>query len=125
MKFIKLFRPADYLIFILNIAAIVVFSLSVYGKAGEPSNVLIEAGEDQWIYSLDEDRIVHIHGNQGDTVIEIKDGKAHIADSPCPDKLCVQMGWLENPNDWAACLPNGVFVTLQGESDSEIDAISQ
>jgi hypothetical protein len=125
MKLLKLLKPGDYLIFIVNITAIIVFSLIVYGGNASASVVLIETDSEQWIYSLDEDRVEHIHGKQGDTIVEIKDGKVHIADSPCPDKLCVQMGWLEKTNDWAACLPNGVFVTVQGERDDGIDAISQ
>ncbi|MBN2659324.1 MAG: NusG domain II-containing protein [Spirochaetales bacterium] len=125
MKFHRIIKPVDSLIFLINVAVILLLSISVYGGRGEPSNVLIEAGGERWIFSLDEDRVEFIQGNHGETVIEIKGGKVHIADSPCPDKLCVQMGWLEKPNDWAACLPNGVFLTIEGDSDGEIDAISQ
>lgn len=125
MTLIKKLKPGDYLIFVANIAAIVLFSIFVYGGSSSASVVLIETDSEQWVYSLDKDRIEHIHGKQGDTIVEIKKGRVHIVDSTCPDKLCVQMGWLEKTNDWAACLPNGVFVTVQGERNDGIDAISQ
>lgn len=125
MTLLKKLKPFDYLIFFINIVAIVLFSFFVYGGNSSPSVVLIESDRDQWVYPLDEDRIEYIRGKLGYTIVEIKNGKVHIADSACQDKLCVQMGWLAKTNDWAACLPNGVFVTVQGARDDGIDAISE
>lgn len=123
MKFLK---AADFVILILNIAVIVLLSFYVYSENRGEATVLIEAEGDEWIFPLGEDRIEHIHGIMGDTIVEISDGRVRIADSPCPDKLCVQMGWLENNNDWAACLPNGVFILVEGETEhEEIDALSE
>lgn len=33
--------------------------------------------------------------------------------SPCPDKLCVAHGWVNDEMDLAACLPNGLIVTVK------------
>jgi len=33
-------------------------------------------------------------------------------DSPCPDHLCENFGWLSRAGDWAACLPAKASLTL-------------
>lgn len=53
-------------------------------------------------------------GRLGDSVLEYDDelGVRFIS-SPCPDKLCVRHGWVNDEMDLAACLPNGLVVTVE------------
>ncbi|MBO4508325.1 MAG: NusG domain II-containing protein [Spirochaetaceae bacterium] len=50
----------------------------------------------------------------------MKEGKVHIIDSPCKNKICINQGW-SSP---LVCLPNNVTITLQ-EPEGGYDAISQ
>jgi len=49
-----------------------------------------------------------------EVAIEIDGPRARVVDSPCRDKLCVQVGWLEHPGDVAVCLPQRVIVEIRG-----------
>ena len=47
--------------------------------------------------------------------IIICDGKSVYFDSSdCPDKVCVNTGALSKDGEWAACLPNRVFLKVTG-----------
>ncbi|MBI4744209.1 MAG: NusG domain II-containing protein [Actinobacteria bacterium] len=63
----------------------------------------------------------------GGCLIEIKKGKARVASSTCPDKICVSYGWIENPSQSIVCLPHRVLIKIEGGSirESEYDFISR
>ena len=44
--------------------------------------------------------------------LEVKDGAIAFVDSPCPDHLCENYGWLSREGDWAACLPARASLTI-------------
>lgn len=48
-------------------------------------------------------------------VIEIKDKKVRCIDSNCPDKICVNHGYLNSniDNDMIVCAPHGLIITYQ------------
>lgn len=114
-------RLLDVIALVLVAAAIGAISLRVYSGNRAASEVTIESEGKAWIYPLDKDRAVDVRGPLGVTRILIESGHARIADSPCPDKLCVHMGRLAGPGQWAACLPNRVFVRIGGEAAHEVD----
>ena len=64
---------------------------------------------------LSPDRIIHIEGPLGHSVIEINNGRTRFISSPCRNKVCVHTGWLETSGDLAACLPNRIGKFLPGE----------
>ena len=49
-------------------------------------------------------------------VIFMTDGQGGIAvaQSDCPDQICVKAGWLRRAGDFAACVPNGITVHIVG-----------
>lgn len=67
-----------------------------------------------------------IPGLLGDTLIHISDGKISIEDSPCPTKSCTMMGGISRKGQWLVCMPNGVFITIEGDSGKtmEVDDVS-
>ncbi|OPZ65083.1 MAG: hypothetical protein BWY85_00803 [Firmicutes bacterium ADurb.Bin506] len=58
------------------------------------------------------DDIIEVEGPLGITVVEVDGTRAHVVSSPCPDKICIKMGWLERPGEYAACLPNRVLAEV-------------
>ncbi len=46
---------------------------------------------------------------------EVKDNAIRFTDSDCPDKVCIHAGWQTHEFDTAACLPNGIVMTLTSE----------
>jgi hypothetical protein len=63
-------------------------------------------------------------GPLGTTQIEFDGSAVRILDSPCPDKLCIHMGTVDDPEEWIACLPNRVFVRIRSKEESPVDAVS-
>lgn len=62
-----------------------------------------------------EQAVYEFHGKLGVTVVEIDGLKVRVRSSPCPDQVCVQFGWLQFHDDFAACLPNSMIVVLEGD----------
>ncbi len=114
-------RPLDMLIVALATTALVALSISVYGG---PSSAMLSISVDgsEWIYPLSDDRVIEVPGLIGMTVIAIHNGAAHIEDSPCENKTCVASPPISRTGEWAACLPNGVFIVIEGAKSDELDA---
>lgn len=116
------FRPFDYVAFIVALAVLVTVSVYTYAGRSGPTSVRIEAAGAVWLYPIDEDRNVAVAGPLGDTVVAIRDGAAQVLRSPCPHKICISMGQIRDSGEWIACLPNRVFIRIEGGEPDEIDA---
>ena len=105
---------------------IIYFSLNFFAKNKSPvKQVVIESGKNIWYYQLDKNKELKIKGNLGESTIKINDGFVLFENSPCPNKLCVQSSAITKNGEWIACLPNGVFVRIEGKDESsELDGTS-
>lgn len=119
-------KPADGLVIGVILVIIIALSLQVYRNTGDVSHVLIEARGEVWMYPLDEDLHAQIPGPLGYTDVVIEDGKVHVPASPCRDKICISMGEISRPGQWIICLPNDVFVRVEGiePEDREVDDVA-
>lgn len=117
---------ADILLILLFVVIIIYFSLNFFAKNKSPvKQVVIESGKNIWYYQLDNTKELKIKGNLGESTIKIEDGFVFFENSPCPNKLCVQSSAITKNGEWIACLPNGVFVRIEGKDESsELDGTS-
>ena len=117
-------RPLDIFAFVFAVAVIVGFSLYAVDQGGADNSVVVETDEGTFLYPLEEDRTLEFEGPLHEhTVVEIKDGQARFVSSPCRDKICIAAGWLDQSGQWTACLPNRVFVRVEGGEDEDgVDA---
>lgn len=120
------FTPAD----VILLAALLFVSTAgfVFVKHGMPggAGVVIEAcGKEVYSLSLAEEGRVAVEGTHGTTVVEIKNHKARVIDSPCPDKLCLKQGWIDK--GVIVCLPNRVIIRTNDATFSHrrIDAVTK
>ncbi len=112
-NFRRLLRPLDFailFIFILVTAASFLF-LKTHGN--QEARLVIESSKKEYIYPLTKNREIEIEGALGKSVIVIQDGRAYFKSSPCSNKTCIHMGAVQEENDWAACLPNDVFIRVE------------
>ncbi|MFV2060466.1 MAG: NusG domain II-containing protein [Gammaproteobacteria bacterium] len=72
---------------------------------------------------LTENKIYTIAGRIGDTRIQVKDHQIRFLNSPCHKKYCIHSGWLSNTGSIAACIPNGITVSIKNLK-STFDAIN-
>ncbi|MFQ5866912.1 MAG: NusG domain II-containing protein [bacterium] len=92
-------------------------------------NFRSNGGEKAFIYengklikevNLSEEKII----NYADMEIEVKEGRIRVLKSDCPQKICVQTGWISKPGQTIICVPNKVLIEIVGISNAEYNAIS-
>ncbi len=117
-------KSFDILITIIALIIILLFALETLGINKNSSFVKIEVEGVEYRYPLDKEITEYIEGNLGETTIEIKDGRAGITKSPCKNQTCIKMGLISKVGQSSACLPNRIILTIDGEKDDDIDALS-
>ena len=55
----------------------------------------------------------HIEGEIGVSKILVEDGRVRMIESPCPNKVCVNTYWIENPGELIACIPNKIIIRIE------------
>ena len=58
-------------------------------------------------------------------VITWDNGNIRFESSDCPNRICVNTGWIHSVGQTAVCAPNRVTVTIKHNSNNQIDGISQ
>lgn len=93
--------------------------MGVYSRSGGKLYAHITGESGEWIEPLDTDRLIEVPGPLGNSFVRIEGGKVGFIDSPCDNKLCIDMGFISEQNMWVACLPNRVFVKIDGGGANE------
>jgi hypothetical protein len=75
--------------------------------------VIEEGNEVVGSYSLSEDRTIPVQGPLGVSTVVIQNGVVYMADSPCANKVCIDMGRISEKGDSIICLPNRVYITIR------------
>jgi len=75
--------------------------------------VIEEGNEVVGSYPLSEDRTIPVQGPLGISTVIIKNGEVYMADSPCSNKICIDMGRVSEKGDSIICLPNRIYITIQ------------
>ncbi len=118
-------RPLDVAAVVLAAVSILLAAHWAYAPGRGTPEVVVSGANGEWIYPLVTDRSVKVAGPLGLTSVEIRGKTARITDSPCKNKLCIAMGSISSPGQWIACLPNRVFVRIEGgTAEAKIDAAS-
>ena len=117
-------KPFDYVLVIMVCTAIAVLSFRVYHVDTQPSMVSVKTESGLSLYSIDQNRRLEVKGPMGITIIEIADSQVRVVSSPCRDKLCILKGTLQRSGDWTACMPNRVYVGIQGKVEEGLDEFS-
>ena len=62
--------------------------------------------------------------NGGTNTLIIENGSAYLVNSQCPNHDCEKMGKIKYVGQFIECLPNGVSVTVKGNSEGGVDFVS-
>ena len=122
----KRLRPLDFAVFALSLGALTASIFAITGPAtAARSRVEIRADNRAWRYSLNSETLLAVPGPLGETHIHIHEGAVSIQSSPCANQSCVHSPPATRPGQWIACLPNAVFIYVEGDTDSDdLDASS-
>jgi hypothetical protein len=66
---------------------------------------------------------IKVIGANGESEIEIKQGKARFLHSHCFSQQCVTHGWIGKASETIACLPNQISISLIGRN-TEFDGFN-
>jgi hypothetical protein len=75
--------------------------------------VIEEGNEVVGSYRLSEDRTIPVQGPLGISTVVIEHGEVYMADSPCANKVCIDMGKISEKGDSIICLPNRIYITIR------------
>jgi hypothetical protein len=111
--------------FILGFAAaITIYSgMRVYGGSVSSLHLTVKGKGGSWIYPMDKNELLEVQGPLGVTIVELKEGKARVVSSPCTNQNCIAAGTIHSNGQWTACLPNGVFLSIEGTPSNETGGI--
>lgn len=121
MKFIKTFMAGDWIALLFSLFFVLVFSVGSYSVRNDRTVLEIRNGETTWMYTMDRDLEIKPLDDDGTCLIELKDKKARVLSSDCPNKICISMGEIGRVNDWIACLPHQLFLRIIGDVDPDND----
>ncbi|MDR1867237.1 MAG: NusG domain II-containing protein [Treponema sp.] len=115
-------RIVDIIALTVSITAAVGSALIVYTVPHTTVQAVIKGSDRTWIFPVDAEETVHIPGPLGDTIITIEQGNVRVLSSPCTNQLCVSAGAINRHGEWVACLPNYVFVSIEGKDAAYVDS---
>jgi len=116
-------KPLDIPVIIFATALTVFIAFLAFAGNAASSQVIIKGPDKTWIFPLDAEERVTVTGPIGVTVVELHAGKAAIVSSPCSGQTCVAAAAVNKSGQWAACLPNRVFLLVESAKGQDtIDA---
>lgn len=59
----------------------------------------------------------------GYNTVVVKNQKIGIIEADCPDKICIQEGFIRNPGETTVCLPHKVMIEIRSTATEEPDII--
>lgn len=92
-------------------------SIIVFG--GNTGDIVNIKSGGELLYTIDlskaEDCIFNIEYEGGVNTVEIKDHMIHVSDADCPDKICVNTGWIggDRKSVPIVCLPNRLVIEFE------------
>ena len=109
----------DYVIFFLVAGLILLSYWAFWGGWSKQALAEITISGKHWRnVELYQDQIIHVPGELGESVLQVKDGRIRFISSPCTQKLCIRQGWLELGGASATCLPNKISVQVLSDDPS-------
>lgn len=64
---------------------------------------------------------IEVHGETYKNVVQVENGRICVLDANCPDKLCVEQGYLSNSLQPIVCLPNHMTIVLSENINESAD----
>ena len=112
-----------YIVFAATVILSAAGTLLIFSAPASQAVEIISGGE--VLYTIDlshtEDRTIRIEHGGSYNVIEIANGKIHVSQAGCPDKTCVNIGYLQGGAP-IVCLPNRLVIRyVQGGG---VDAVA-
>ena len=113
----------DYILaaLIVIISALPILTSDIFSDSGEKQALIYKNNTLAYTLNLSEDKEINIDK----MTIMVKAGKIRVENSDCPQKICVNSGWISKPVEKIVCIPNKVLIEITGApKEKEYDTIS-
>ncbi|MDA3939133.1 MAG: NusG domain II-containing protein, partial [Spirochaetia bacterium] len=97
--------------------AIIILSFFNISSQAKPEFVEIRHGESTWIYNLDNNLVIQPVKDKGTCLLLIENKTVRVTSSDCPLNICIQTGVIKEENQWIACLPHKIFISITGSGE--------
>lgn len=122
-----------YLIAGLLFTAGILFLIMGMGRQAEGKEIRITVdGETIGVYSLSEEQEIPVHGELGENLIHIENGKVWMEEADCPDGYCMEQGEISREKQTIVCLPHKLVVEVAAdeavvneETEDSVDVIAK
>ena len=104
------------------LAALVSAYFLLFRDAG--FSCVITYGRASETFSLAEDRTIPILSNGHALTVVIENGTVSVAESDCPDQVCVNSGSVSRAGQAIVCVPANVTVKISGADAHGADAVA-
>ena len=111
---------------LLLLVVLTYFSYIIYNK--KINNKIAKIYQDgKQIYEINLDKVeeaytIKIDGDKEHyNIVEVRKGEIGIIEASCPDKVCVNMGFVSDGLLPITCLPNKLIIEIEGGEESEYD----
>lgn len=109
---------------VLCASALLAYVVAENGKGGHIAVISLDGGE---LYRIDLDKVredytIEVTG-KGENEVTVSKGKICVSHADCPDKICVNQGWISDGSTPIVCLPNGLVIVIEGGDG--LDAVSK
>jgi hypothetical protein len=113
------FKPLDFTFFLITLLCLVLAFFWTYSPVNEDLLLYVKTDNGQWYYTLQQKAEYTFSGPLGESIVYIDQGEAWMEESPCENKTCILRGKLHRSGQWTACLPNRIFLSIEGPLNEE------
>ena len=107
------------LIFVVLIVIVSTFGINYFVNTKSGENIEIYVDNKLYkTYSIDDEEKLKIESEDGYNIVKIHDHGVEIIEATCPDKVCVNSGFITKPSESIVCLPNKVHIKITTHNDN-------
>jgi len=110
---------------VIFIAALIASVRLIGGKSSGRTAVITQNGKVLYEIDLENVREPYTLRIDGDrdryNIIEVRKGEIGVSEASCPDKVCVNMGFISDGLLPVTCLPNKVIIRIVGVEEDDAD----
>lgn len=115
------------IILIVFLLAVSLLMLSVTFTTGTFSTnkiLIVKNGSNTTSYSMNSNKYINFSKNGFKCTLQIKDKKARIYRTDCPNKICLKKGWIGDSGSSIICAPMRISAQIKGIIKKELDAVN-
>jgi hypothetical protein len=86
-------------------------SCSIFNQT--PVQIEIVSPTKTIIHPLHKEAMIAIEGKISQMIVEVKNNRARVISSGCPDKICIKTGWISHGHEFILCAPNQVSIRIR------------